>query len=172
MSDDDDDDESRTSLDVYRKATQLIDFGSTAMAAVSESMLMYQMLSEVSGSRLGPMMFLMWVVRAMPAFDSETSRFWSQGCFHSLFLGCIRLISPSLGYMYHTVNKDYNRLSTVKNMSKSSTYRQELLGLNLSQWVIQGWFTFLDCLRYLQYTQNSRNAGTSFRALTCLALTL
>jgi hypothetical protein len=112
------------------------------MAAVSESMLMYQMLSEVSGSRLGPMMFLMWVVRAMPAFDSESSRFWSQGCLCSLILGCSRLISPSLGYMYHTVNKDYNRLSTIKNMSKSSTYKQEILGLNLSQWIIQGWFHF------------------------------
>jgi hypothetical protein len=71
--------ETKDSLDIWRTANQLTGFGTTVVSAFSESTLMYKLLSGVSGSRLAPMMFAMWAVRAMPAFDSDSDRVWSQG---------------------------------------------------------------------------------------------
>lgn len=44
-----------------------------------------------------------------------------------------------LGFVSQAVNKSYLRLSVVKHMSKHIPYRPEIMGLNLSRWLIEGW---------------------------------
>jgi NADH:ubiquinone oxidoreductase subunit F (NADH-binding) len=42
------------------------------------------------------------------------------------------------GAAYHVVNKDYIRLTTMENMAMDQFARQEVLGLNLGGWIIDG----------------------------------
>jgi hypothetical protein len=63
-------------FDAYRTARTLAELANTALAAASESVLMYQMLQ---GGRLAPLMLAVWALQALPAFDTDENRMWSQG---------------------------------------------------------------------------------------------
>jgi hypothetical protein len=50
------------------------------------------------------------------------------------------MLTSTLGYIHYIINKDWLRLTTIKNLSRSTNHRQDIVCLNLSEWIIKGWF--------------------------------
>jgi hypothetical protein len=63
-------------FDAYRTARTLAELANTALAAASESVLMYQMLQ---GGRRAARKLAVGALQARPAFDTDENRMWSQG---------------------------------------------------------------------------------------------
>jgi hypothetical protein len=132
--------------DEWRVAGQLTGHVNTMVSTFSETLLMRKMLSSNNDNNyLAPMLLASWIIRALPALDSDLNRLWSQG---SVTTSLLETTSEYVtGYLTHVINRDYVRMHVVDRIASWTAYKESIIGLNLGPWIMQG--GYLDTNRLL-----------------------